>query len=61
MQGVKYDECLKSIPQERSKRDDVADEALKRIALLYKIEAILKDKSTEKRYEERLKAKQADS
>jgi len=50
----KYDECLKSVPQE-SRKGTTADEALKRIALLYKIEALLKDKSPEKRYEERLK------
>nr|WP_049804049.1 transposase [Desulfosporosinus acidiphilus] len=50
----KYDECLKSIPQEQRK-GTTADEALKRIALLYKIEAILKDKSPEKRYEKPLK------
>jgi len=50
----KYDECLKSVPQE-SRKGTTADEALKRIALLYKIEALLRDKSTEQRYEERLK------
>ncbi|OLN26868.1 Mobile element protein [Desulfosporosinus metallidurans] len=45
---------MKSVPQE-SRKGTTADEALKRIALLYKIEALLRDKSTEKRYEERLK------
>ncbi|HEY9160983.1 MAG TPA: IS66 family transposase [Desulfomonilia bacterium] len=49
----RYDECLKSVP-EKERKGTIADEAIKRIALLYKIEAILKDKSTEERYEGRL-------
>ncbi len=50
----RYDECLKSIA-EKDRKGTVADEAIKRIALLYKIEDILKEKSIEERYEERLK------
>jgi len=50
----KYDECLKSVP-EKHRKGTVADEAIKRIALLYKIESLIKDKSAEERYEVRLK------
>lgn len=50
----KYDECLKSVP-EKHRKGTVADEAIKRIALLYKIESLIKDKSAEERYEIRLK------
>lgn len=50
----KFDECLKSVP-EKERKGTTADEAIKRIGLLYKIETLLKDKSPEKRYEERLK------
>ena len=50
----KYDECLKSIP-EKDRKGTVADEAIKRIGLLYKIESLLRDKSADERYEARLK------
>ena len=49
----KYDECLKSVP-EKYRKGTVADEAIKRIGLLYKIEALIKDKSADERYEVRL-------
>lgn len=49
----KYDEILKSIP-EKDRRGSVADEAIKRIGLLYKIEALIKDKSEEERFKIRM-------
>ena len=50
----KFDEYIKSIPEEYRK-ESVAWEALKRIGLLYKIEELLKEKTTEERYKGRLK------
>ena len=50
----KYHDCLKGIP-EKNHKGTVAYEAIKRIALLYKVEDVLKGKTVEERYEERLK------
>jgi transposase len=50
----KYDEILKSIP-EKDRKGTVADEAIKRIGLLYRIESLIKDKSADERREIRLK------
>ncbi|MCG8402554.1 MAG: IS66 family transposase [Firmicutes bacterium] len=50
----KFHDCLKVLPKNQHK-GTTADQAIKRIALLYKIEAFLKDKPAKERYEERLK------
>lgn len=50
----KFNDCLKTIPK-KDWYGTIADEAIKRIALLYKIEECLKNKPAKERYEERLK------
>lgn len=50
----KFMDCLKGLDL-KSQKGTVAGEAIKRIALLYKIEALLVDKTVQERYEERLK------
>ena len=49
----KFIECLKVLPEKQHKVT-IAFEAKKRIAMLYQIEDILKDRSPKERYEERL-------
>jgi len=50
----KFDDYLKSVPAEYRK-ESVAQEALRRIAILYKIEESMAGKTAEERYEARLK------
>lgn len=50
----KFIDCLKALPEKQHK-GTIAFEAKKRIAMLYQIEDILKEKSSEERYEERLR------
>ena len=47
-----FNDALITIPEEKRK-GTVAEEAIKRIAMLYQIETMLKDKTAEERYEER--------
>ena len=50
----KFIECLKVLPEEQHK-GTIAFESKKRIEMLYKIEDMLKNKSPQERYEERLR------
>jgi transposase len=52
-----FHDALITIPEDKRK-GTVAEEAIKRIAMLYQIETMLADKPAEQRYEERLKQSQ---
>ncbi|MGB9133683.1 MAG: IS66 family transposase [Methanosarcina sp.] len=50
----KFHDCIKTLP-EKQREGTVANEAIKRIAMLYQIETLLKEKIAKERYEERQK------
>lgn len=54
----RFDKCLTILKRDFTKeqiRGTIADEAMKRIALLYKVEDLIRDKTPEERYQERQK------